>query len=208
MIRNISFTSAMVVKGLPKEIRGIDMRMNREAWTIEQNDFLTHTNPNWPSSQHISGFNLSEDLYYANVTGEYPSSNLEIGLPKEKFAYGMTKIKDGATASDSVYLFVTGNDAKLLDRINISREIEERKLNRLKVQLAKIRDKTSINTILDEINNLELHCGQLTAVFEKFIAKHSVAVPIEAKKVLRAISKKHFGFEELSLVKRSVLYRG
>lgn len=207
-VKNISFTSAMVIKGAPKQVRGIDLRMNREAWTVEQRNEITHINPTWPMSQHISRFDFENDIYYAAARKEYPTGNIEIGLPRGKFAYCMVKIKDGPTDADSVYLFATGQEAKLLERINIAKDTAAMKLDSLRAQLSKARNQQKQNDLLESLKTYGQGYRDLSMLFEKFMGRYRNEIPISARQVLSAISKKSFNFETLSFVGKTLFLKG
>lgn len=192
-MNNISFTSAILVRGSKKQINQIEDRLYDQSIGTAQRNWICAAKGSIPSPEHSDTIEATKQM---NVTGL-----CEINLPKEAFPVSVRELKKGTTDVDSLYLIATNESAISLDNLEKYESEHLRNLQAGRLEFSKTHDKNLINELIDKLATLEKNCRVMGERFARLIELHSHTL-IDANSVIKAIKENQFDFQDLKVLRK------
>lgn len=208
MVKNVSFTSKMVVLASPKQIKGLEMRLNREAMAEVPMFEIKEPISKCPSREYTNTQDAEIQIFDAFKKGEYKTYNFEFHLPSQRFPVNVSMVKEGANGADSVYLVTTHGEAELIEQLKARIQNVKDMGEICKRKLTETSGVRKQDKILEELGIFKASEVKLASMLETFITKSAKEVPVNVKNIFEAIREKRFNFGILSFMEKVLLLKG
>lgn len=192
MIQNISFKSAILVRGRQDQIKKITDRMWDESIETVDTPRIEVFNLDIPEKELTSAAEATFKMHIGGVN--------QFQLPIQSFPFSVVQLQQGVNDSDSIYMLATDDDAAAVDVFENFRESVVKSLKANETAISSTRDRLErdklidINIILRE--NFEKAKGASALLLETY--NHTLT---DAGKMLSAIGRKCFNFQTLEFLK-------
>ena len=200
---SVSFTSAILVRATPRQIKGLEAKMLKKSVVITEKPEITPTaNQDFPVREFISCDDLSENLYR-----EYGEMDPKIFCARQKFPFEITEVAKNDSGLVT-YLVTTNEEANLVGGVISRRALDADRLAICDAELAKkIRYDKSVNAILDQRSVLSRSIREIDATLKRLVAEVSSSPSVSIKNIFSAIRAKQFDFKTLQYIEKAVLHQ-
>lgn len=206
-IDNVSFKSTMLIEASPKQMKGFEMRLNREAMAEVPVYSIQTPEKKHPPREPLSNFDAETQIFEAYKTGEYKTHNFVSHMPSQRFSVSVTMVKEGVNGGNSTYLVATHNEAEMIERLKSGIGIIKDKVQIYQRALTKTHNIGQQNKIFNDLDAFKKDEMALTNMLGTYIGKFTSEAPQNVKNIFQAIREKRFNFGILSFVEKTFLLK-